>query len=159
MLWQKYGFVNKWCWRLQEVKREMMSSVFLFWAVRRTLAALPAAHTRGQEACSHRNVLGLSVTARWKYSGGPSDCRLPLGFLKLLPLSSRFSKLDTIISARSCWSLWKFSLIGRGISEWSCFYCVCLIIVKWGSRCAVNTRFHSRCRWCWKVVCFPHHSC
>lgn len=75
--------------------------------------------------CGHRNELVLSVTAKWKYSGELSDCRLPLGFLlwtsvervflKLLPLSTRFPKLDTIISARSCWSFWKFSLIiGKG---------------------------------------------
>lgn len=68
----------------------------------------------------HRAVVGLSVTARWKYSGKLSPCRLPLGslqwtlvdrvLLKLLFPSARSSRLDTIISARSCWSRWKFSL-------------------------------------------------
>lgn len=77
--------------------------------------------------CAHRNVLVLSVTARWKYSGELSDLRLPLAsllwslvervFLKLLSLSTRFSRLDTIISARSCWSFWKFSLMIGSINS------------------------------------------
>lgn len=74
----------------------------------------------GKFLCNHRWVLGLSVTARWKYSGRLSPCRLlsvslwrtlvDRVFLKPSLPSPRFTKLDTIISARSCRSRWKFSL-------------------------------------------------
>lgn len=123
---------------LKESKRQLMLWVFFVFFFFRMLLSFPAARlslpewielsaenqrprdTNERPLCGHRNVLVLSVTARWKYSGELSDCRLPLDsllwtsvervFLKLLSLPTRFSKVDTIISARSCWSLWKFSL-------------------------------------------------
>lgn len=74
----------------------------------------------------HKKVLGFSLATRWKYSGCPSlRTLLPLSlwrtlvdsvflFSKLSLPPPRFFKLDTIISARSCWSRWKFSLKQKG---------------------------------------------
>lgn len=69
----------------------------------------------GVPLCNHSKVLGSSVTARWKYSGELLLVSLRWTsvdrvLLKLPLPSPRFSRLDTIISARSCWSRWKFSL-------------------------------------------------
>lgn len=72
MLWQKYGFANKWCWRLQEVKRNDVLSLFV-WAVRRTLAALPTAHT-GPPV-----VTGMRWYCRWRPGGSTLVDRLTAG--------------------------------------------------------------------------------
>lgn len=169
MLWQKSGFVNKWSWRLQEVKRNDVLSLFV-WAVHRTLAALTAAHTRWQESLLSQECAGIvcdgQVEVLWWTVWLQAAAGLPLVDLGGKSLFEAAVSVLTVLQTGhdhlSKVLLKPLEILPdrkRNQSMKLCFYCVCLIIVKWGSRCAVNTRFHSRCRWCWQVVCFPHHSC